>query len=145
MTFSPDVHVGVAAYVKDGSKVIAVLRGEYVTHGAGEWAFPGGWIDEDEMPQEAVVRELEEETGITRDEVSNVELEWATSNTYPELGTVVCLFYKITLVNGANTPVRNREPAKHEMVIWTEWDALGSTLAPLFPPLADFEAKLSNS
>lgn len=32
---------------------------------AGQWAFPGGFVDMDEPPEAAVVRELEEETGLT--------------------------------------------------------------------------------
>ena len=31
---------------------------------SGSWAFPGGFLDMDETPEEAVKRELEEETGI---------------------------------------------------------------------------------
>ncbi|HEV8451890.1 MAG TPA: NUDIX domain-containing protein [Gaiellales bacterium] len=30
----------------------------------GRWAMPGGWVDPGEMPEQAVVREVAEETGL---------------------------------------------------------------------------------
>ena len=49
----------VAAIIRDGKKVFATQRG-YGDYKDG-WEFPGGKIEPDETPQEALVREIEEE------------------------------------------------------------------------------------
>ncbi|MFB6158734.1 MAG: NUDIX hydrolase [Candidatus Nanohalobium sp.] len=46
---------------------------------SGEWHFPGGHIDEDEEPEEAVKREIKEETGL---EVEVHQIVDATANTW---------------------------------------------------------------
>lgn len=49
----------VAAVIRDGNKVFATARGygEF----KGQWEFPGGKIEADETPQEALIREIREE------------------------------------------------------------------------------------
>lgn len=49
----------VAAIIRDGNRIFATARGygEF----KGQWEFPGGKIEAGETPQEALVREIEEE------------------------------------------------------------------------------------
>lgn len=49
----------VAAVIRDGDKIFATARGygEF----KGQWEFPGGKIEADETPQEALRREIKEE------------------------------------------------------------------------------------
>jgi 8-oxo-dGTP diphosphatase len=47
----------------DKTKVLLINRGKEPFK--GKWAVPGGFIDMDEELEDAVVRELEEETGLT--------------------------------------------------------------------------------
>lgn len=56
----PEVCVG--AVVVDDGRLLLIRRG----HGpaAGEWSLPGGRVEERELLEEAVVRELAEETGV---------------------------------------------------------------------------------
>lgn len=56
------VRVGVCVIVRREDAVLMGLRKG--SHGAGTWSFPGGHLEKDESPQEAAVRELEEETGL---------------------------------------------------------------------------------
>lgn len=49
----------VAAIIRDGDKIFATQRGH--GHGKGGWEFPGGKIEQDETPEEALIREIQEE------------------------------------------------------------------------------------
>jgi 8-oxo-dGTP diphosphatase len=48
--------------VRDG--LVLVARRATTTHLPGAWEFPGGKIESDEEPADAVLRELREETGL---------------------------------------------------------------------------------
>lgn len=56
------VHVVGAAIVR-GGRCLAVRRGPGLDR-AGKWEFPGGKVDPDETPREALRRELREELGV---------------------------------------------------------------------------------
>jgi|YNPBryantNP2012_1023418.scaffolds.fasta_scaffold10138_3 8-oxo-dGTP diphosphatase len=57
-----DPKVAVAGLISDGRRVLLVRRAAVPR--IGFWALPAGYMDADEVPEEAVVREIEEETGI---------------------------------------------------------------------------------
>ncbi len=52
----------VAAVIKDNDRIFATARGygEY----KGRWEFPGGKIEDDETPQQALIREIHEELSV---------------------------------------------------------------------------------
>lgn len=54
--------VGVAALLVDGERVLLVRRGRAPAR--GRWAFPGGRVQLGEALEEAVAREVREETGL---------------------------------------------------------------------------------
>jgi 8-oxo-dGTP diphosphatase len=60
----PMVTVDAVVFTKidDKTKVLLINRGKEPFK--GKWALPGGFIDMDEELEDAVVRELEEETGL---------------------------------------------------------------------------------
>ena len=48
----------------DGLELLMIKRGKDPEEWEGMWAFPGGFVDYGEDPEDAVVRELLEETGV---------------------------------------------------------------------------------
>ena len=48
----------------DGIELLMIKRGKDPQEWEGMWAFPGGFVDYGEDPEDAVIRELLEETGV---------------------------------------------------------------------------------
>ena len=49
---------------ESGIEALLIRRGREPEVWRGSWAFPGGFVDYGEDPEDAVLRELEEETGV---------------------------------------------------------------------------------
>jgi ADP-ribose pyrophosphatase YjhB (NUDIX family) len=58
-----DPKVAVGALISDGTQVLLVRRAAVPKIGC--WALPAGYMDADELPEEAIAREIAEETGLT--------------------------------------------------------------------------------
>ncbi len=73
------VHVAVGVIAR-GDNIFITLRHDHL-HQGGKWEFPGGKVEQGESVEQAMIRELEEEIGITVTEQSLFEhLEYD----YPE-------------------------------------------------------------
>ena len=104
--FGP-VIVAAAVIIRDG-RVLLTRRGEG-QHLAGMWEFPGVKLEAGESPEEALLRECQEECGI---EVEVAEILEVTHHRYPEK-EVLLLFYRCELRAGE---VRHLQVADHAWV-----------------------------
>lgn len=57
--FNPKIKVS-ACFIEHKNQVLFLHRAEHVSHG-GTWAIPGGKINKDESPEQAIYREIFEE------------------------------------------------------------------------------------
>jgi 8-oxo-dGTP diphosphatase len=62
--------VTVRAFATDDVGRILLLRRAKSAYGEGAWCLPGGKVDYGESPEQALARELREETGLATKEVS---------------------------------------------------------------------------
>jgi 8-oxo-dGTP diphosphatase len=82
--------VAAAALIDADSRVLIARRAEGKAF-AGLWEFPGGKVEMDERPEEALVRELKEELGITVEEACLAPLTFV-SFAYPDFHLLMPLY-----------------------------------------------------
>lgn len=104
----------VAAVIRDGNKIFATQRG-YGNY-KDFWEFPGGKIEAGEAPQQALVREIEEELDT---EIVMGDLLTAVEYDYPEFHlSMKCFWCKV-----AEGKLTLKE---HEAARWLDPDSLDS-------------------
>lgn len=132
---SPMQHpkVGVAVLVRNEGKILVGKRKG--SHGAGQWALPGGLIELWETPEEAAKRELYEETGLIALEVSKGP--WITHIVKSERIHHFALFMLVTHFSGVP---ELKEPNKCEG--W-EWKEPSDVARPMFATLESFLSQYS--
>jgi 8-oxo-dGTP diphosphatase len=90
------------AIIGDRDRILLLQRSESDSHNAGLWEFPGGKVDVGEGVEEALIREVLEETGLVIGNVSSVahvENELITSGKYKGR-LYVALFYAARMLDG---------------------------------------------
>lgn len=104
----------VFARTEEGLKVLLVQRGNDPYKGM--WAFPGGFMNMDETSAEAACRELEEETGISVENVCQVGAYDGVDR--DPRGRVITIAY-YTVINGIRNVVGGDDAAR------AEWFTIG--------------------
>ena len=105
----------------DGEQYLLACRPEGKVY-AGYWEFPGGKVEPGESLRQALVRELQEELGIT------VEHAWpwlSCTHTYPH-ASVRLKFFRVTSWHGEIKPI------EHSGLVWTNIGDAAS-VAPILP------------
>ncbi|MEQ8820681.1 MAG: (deoxy)nucleoside triphosphate pyrophosphohydrolase [Sumerlaeia bacterium] len=89
--------VAAAIIVREDDGAILGLQRPPGKWGAGKWEFPGGKVAVGENPRAALVRECEEELGITAVAGAAYEI---LSHRYDDLPPVILLFFRTRIVSG---------------------------------------------
>jgi 8-oxo-dGTP diphosphatase len=103
----------VAAVVVEGGQVLACRRAAHKSLG-GKWEFPGGKIEGDESPQEALVREIREELGV--EAIVHEEFRNDTTRVGDQNIELTC--FRVTL---QRWPVSSTD---HDVLTWVSHDEL---------------------
>ncbi len=115
----PKVGVGVMIF-KDGKVLLGKRKG---SHGAGEYAFPGGHLEYGELIFECAIREVQEECGI---EIKNLRFNILANEFHPEKHVV----HIGIICEWASGEPKLLEPEKSEEWHWYDLDSLPE---PVFP------------
>jgi ADP-ribose pyrophosphatase YjhB (NUDIX family) len=97
--FFRDPKIGAGVFIVQDGKVLLIQRG--VNPGMDLWCFPSGFMEHDETPESAAVREAKEETGL---DVTLDELMGLHSYLDPARGNGILVLYQAHAVGGTLTP-----------------------------------------
>lgn len=137
VTLVPTVHVSAAAIFNLDGEVLLAKRPEGKDL-AGLWEFPGGKLKEGELPEKALMRELNEELGIKIQQADFEPLTFVSCEKSIEGKNLLMYLYKVSKWKGKILPVENQKFA------WVKIESLGDYV-DIMPradvPLANFLQK----
>ncbi|AYA40889.1 8-oxo-dGTP diphosphatase MutT [Xenorhabdus nematophila] len=121
-----------AGIIRDSNNKIFITQRSADSHMGGFWEFPGGKLEEEETPNQALIRELQEEVGIT---VTHCELVDTVIHDFPDRNITLYFF----LVHGWKNEPFGKEGQPSRWVLQSE------LIADEFPPanrsIVDFLTK----
>ena len=125
----------VALAAQDGEGRLLMQQRPAGKHHAGLWEFPGGKVEDVEIPREALVREIREELAITLDPSNLEPAGFAEGKASDRQTPIVLLLYKATQFDG--------EIAAQEGQAWAWFTSAEAARLPLAPMDARLLAGLS--
>lgn len=110
-TYYPYVNCAVGAVIIKDHKVLLVKRNREPR--LGEWVFPAGFIDYGEHPEETLVREVQEETGlkVVTYEIVNILQNPDDPRATGHFG----IYYKVTETEGS---ISNNDTDENQDISW---------------------------
>ena len=108
------MHIVVAAALVRGGHVLLVHRSPARRWYPDVWDVAGGHVEADETPHEALVRELEEELGVTIDADPGAPIAHFVNPAGPGGGLDITI-WQVTSWRGEPT---NRAPEEHDRLQW---------------------------
>lgn len=114
------VGLGVGAVIVRDRQVLMLLRSDDCRNNRGMWTIPGGMVETFEKLEDAVRREVEEETGL---QVTSVAFLAVSDRTFEGQHWVSVLY----TCDVAGEPV-NAEPSRHERIAWHDPGSLPTNL-----------------
>ncbi|MQG18885.1 MAG: NUDIX domain-containing protein [SAR202 cluster bacterium] len=91
-----DPKLAVASIIVTNNKILLIKRG--VEPKIGKWAFPSGYVNKCETPENALIREVKEETGLT------VDINQLIGIYSEEDNPVVLIVYSVNLITHKTIP-----------------------------------------
>ena len=117
------VHVAVKGIVMCGGKALILCRSDAVKEdGSPWWEFPGGTLEYGEEPEQTLVREFREETGL---EVLPERLLYVSSVLVQEKYEIII----VTYLCGCEDVIEVRLSKEHSAYLWTDPRTLRDYLA----------------
>lgn len=120
--------VGVGILIVNKHRTHVLLGKRKGSHGAGQWSFPGGWLEYGEFLEDCAVRETKEETGLTIHK-SDLQFLRAEESFVYMPKHVINFGYYVVLKHDAVPQIM--EPDKCEGWIWHDLDKLPSPMGDL--------------
>lgn len=121
----PSANVGVSVLIQKGDRILLEKRAH--AHGAGTWGPPSGHIDYGETPEQTAMRETQEETGVS---INDLKFRCVTNDIFEkDQKHYITLWFQAAYVAGE---AKLKAPDEESEVGWFALDALPQ---PLFLPL----------
>jgi len=102
-----ELKVGVSLVVEQDGRILLVQRA--IEPGLGQWALPSGFVEWDENPEAAAVRECWEETGLDVEILDLLEVAYYTDDFR---GPGINLIYRARVLDGSLQPADDAQAAR---------------------------------